>query len=175
MQEEPPKRRWKRSPMDKKQTDHPSSAGTAQPYILTINSGSSSIKFALFRGGRPLYRTWSGQIERIRLANAIMIETDVVHQKTERRAIVASDHAACFDLLSERVEQVVGNGEVAAVGHRVVHGGKHYSSPQRITPEVMSELGRLGPYDPEHMPSALALIEAFAKRYPKLPQVACFD
>jgi acetate kinase len=161
--------------IDKNQTDRRSRWDTAKQFLLTINAGSSSIKFALFRVGSPLYRTWSGQIERIRLANAMMIETDVVHKKTERRAIVAPDHGACFDLLADRVEQVAGESEVAAVGHRVVHGGKQYSSPQRITPEVMNELGRLSPYDPEHMPSALVLIEAFAKRYPKLPQVACFD
>lgn len=148
-------------------------SSTSGQFLLTINAGSSSIKFALFRVGPPLSRTWSGHIERIRLANAIITETDVIQKKTECRAIVAPDHAACFDLLAERVKQVV--GEVAAVGHRVVHGGRHYSSPQRITPEVISELGRLSPYDPEHMPSALVLIEAFAKRYPELPQVACFD
>lgn len=63
---------------------------------------------------------------------------------------------------------------VKAVGHRVVHGMKH-SEPERITPKLLAELHRITPYDPDHLPREIGLIEALRKRHPKLPQVACFD
>jgi acetate kinase len=57
----------------------------------------------------------------------------------------------------------------------VVHGGPKYSEPQRITPEMVQELHRLSPFDPQHMPEEILLTEAFQRRFPDLPQVACFD
>ena len=63
---------------------------------------------------------------------------------------------------------------VKAAGHRVVHGMKH-SDPERVTPKLLAELHRLTPYAPDHLPREIGLIEAFRKRYPTLPQVACFD
>jgi acetate kinase len=64
---------------------------------------------------------------------------------------------------------------LTSVGHRVVHGGPKYSKPQRITPEMVEELRRLSPFDPEHLPEEILLTEAFHRRFPDLPQVACFD
>jgi len=64
---------------------------------------------------------------------------------------------------------------LAAVGHRVVHGGPKYSEPQRITAEMVEELHRLSPFDPDHLPEEILLTEAFHHRFPELPQVACFD
>jgi len=61
------------------------------------------------------------------------------------------------------------------VGHRVVHGGPTYSKPQRITPEMVEELHHLSPFDPEHLPEEILLTGAFHRRFPDLPQVACFD
>ena len=63
---------------------------------------------------------------------------------------------------------------VSAVGHRVVHGMQH-SAPERVTPKLIAELHRITPYDPEHLPREIELIETIKKRHPKLPQVACFD
>jgi acetate kinase len=64
---------------------------------------------------------------------------------------------------------------LAAVGHRVVHGGPKYSEPQRITAPMVEELHNLNPFDPEHLPEEILLTEAFHHRFPNLPQVACFD
>jgi len=61
------------------------------------------------------------------------------------------------------------------VGHRVVHGGPKYSKPQQINAEMVEELRRLSPFDPEHLPEDILLTEAFHRRFPDLPQVACFD
>ena len=73
------------------------------------------------------------------------------------------------------IEERSGRDALSAVGHRVVHGGPKYSEPQRITAEMMEELSRLSPFDPEHLPLEIELIEAFRQRQPALPQVACFD
>src|SRR5690606_41159601 len=64
---------------------------------------------------------------------------------------------------------------LAAVGHRVVHGGPKYNAAQTITPELVAELERLSPFDPAHLPGEILLIRAFQQRFTGLPQVACFD
>lgn len=62
-----------------------------------------------------------------------------------------------------------------AVGHRIVHGGPRYLEAARVTPELLAELERLSPFDPEHLPAEIALIEEVRRRFPDVPQVACFD
>jgi len=73
------------------------------------------------------------------------------------------------------LEQSTGLGSLGAVGHHVVHGGPKYSEPQRITADMVEELRRLSPFDPEHLPEEIQLTEAFHRRFPDLPQVVCFD
>jgi acetate kinase len=73
------------------------------------------------------------------------------------------------------IEERGGSDALTAVGHRVVHGGPKYSEPQRINAEMVEELHRLSPVDPEHLPEEILLTEAFHRRFPDLPQVACFD
>jgi acetate kinase len=73
------------------------------------------------------------------------------------------------------IEERSGRDALAAVGHRVVDGGPKYYEPQRITAEMVEELRRLSPFDPDHMPEEILLTEAFHRRFPDLPQVACFD
>jgi acetate kinase len=73
------------------------------------------------------------------------------------------------------IEERGGSDALTAVGHRVVHGGPKYSEPQRINVEMVEELHRLSPFDPEHLPEEILLTEAFHRRFPDLPQVACFD
>jgi acetate kinase len=78
-------------------------------------------------------------------------------------------------MLMNWLEQHLGPASIQAVGHRVVHGGEKYREPRRVTAELLDELRRLSPYDPEHLPSEIRLMEVFGERYPDLPQVACFD
>jgi acetate kinase len=73
------------------------------------------------------------------------------------------------------IEERGKNEALDAVGHRVVHGGPRYSDPQLITHEMIEELMQLKPFDPEHLPEEILLTEAFHRRFPGLPQVACFD
>ena len=78
-------------------------------------------------------------------------------------------------MLVEWVDHEVGLAALAAVGHRVVHGGGRYSQPEPVTDDLLAELRRISPYDPEHLPGEIDLIEAFRRLDPALPQVACFD
>ncbi len=145
------------------------------PRILTVNAGSSSIKFALFRAGTPLARLWSGRVERIGLPDSVLTIAETATGRTERRPIQAPDHGSCVGPLTQWLEQQVNVPKVAAIGHRIVHGGPRYSQPQRVTPEVLVELRKLSTYDPEHLPAELSLIEALSGRYPHAFQVVCFD
>jgi acetate kinase len=144
-------------------------------FILTINGGSSSLKCALFPVGPPLTRVASCRVDRIGYPEGTLTLTDVAGGTSERRTIQAAHHKDCVDPLIAWLEQKVASTDLVAIGHRVVHGDHWYSEPQRLTPEVMGELRRLSPYDPEHMPAEIELIETLARRYPTLPQVACFD
>ncbi len=148
-----------------------------QPHtgILTINGGSSSIKFALFRDADPPVPVTRGLIDRIGHPDSVMVVNDVLTQRMERHAVQAPTHRACVELLMEWLAQNVGMENLRAVGHRVVHGGLTFSRPERVTFEMVAELRRISPYDPEHLPSEISLIEAFSQRSPDLPQIACFD
>jgi acetate kinase len=79
------------------------------------------------------------------------------------------------DTLLDWIEERIGPDALTAVGHRIVHGGPKYCKPQLITAETIEELHQLSPFDPEHMPEEILLIEALQLRFPNLPQVACFD
>lgn len=136
--------------------------------ILTLNGGSSSIKFALFET-EGLKRVLEGAIERVGLSDAsLRIRQD---GSDVSRQVEVPDHEAAVALLMESL-----NGEtLTAVGHRVVHGGSRYSKPHWITRDMIDDLRKLSPFDPEHLPEELMLIEAFHRRFPDLKQLACFD
>jgi acetate kinase len=148
--------------------------GAPARVVLTVNGGSSSIKFALYRADSPTTRLLSGKIERIGLPKSTLTVRDGAHRTTPL-VIPAPHHRAAGDFLIGWLEHHIGFANLAGVGHRVVHGGLKLSEAQRITPHLMAELHRISPYDPEHMPSGIQLMEVFHKRHPRLPQVACFD
>ena len=150
-------------------------AKPASPRILTINGGSSSIKFALFEAGDPLKRILLGGIERIGLPDATFHVKGFGQVESFSRRIAAPDHTAAVGALMDWIEQRSGRDALTAVGHRVVHGGPKYSEPALITKEMVEELRQLKPFDPEHLPEEIQLTEAFHHRFPDLPQVACFD
>jgi len=142
-------------------------------HILTINGGSSSIKFALFETTGSLKRILAGGIERIGLPDATWHAKGVSQADNFSRPVTAPDHTAAVGILMDWIEER--SDALAAVGHRVVHGGPKYSEPQRITAPMVEELHSLDPFDPEHLPEEILLTEAFHHRFPDLPQVACFD
>jgi acetate kinase len=120
--------------------------------VLTINGGSSSIRFAVYDVGETPVRRLDGLVDRL----------------------ATGDHRIAAGKLLDRLEAQPIFASVGAIGHRIVHGMKH-AEPQRITPKLLAELRRITPYDPDHLPREIALIDAFRRRHPQLPQVACFD
>ena len=139
--------------------------------ILTINSGSSSIRFVVYEAGRTLRRGLAGKIDRIGLRGTRLT---VEGPAGETRRVAARDHRAAAEWLVRWLETQPVFAAVEAVGYRVVHGMQH-AVPERITAGLLAELRRITPYDPDHLPAELALIEACRRRHPRLPQVACFD
>ncbi len=136
--------------------------------ILTLNGGSSSVRFAIYSSSdTPLLK---GKLDRAGAANtALSIERAGCKPKVQRFASKLGAKAL-LDWLAEQPEF----SSVNAVGHRVVHGMKH-TAPERVTPKLLAELERLTPYDPDHLPGEIGLIGEISRRWPKLPQVACFD
>jgi acetate kinase len=147
---------------------------SALPCILTINGGSSSIRFAVYEAGDTPRRRLDGKIDRIGLSGTNLIVNDPAGKPQVLRRLAAADHRTAVGFLLDWLEAQPVFASVKAAGHRVVHGMKH-SEPERVTPELLDELHRITPYDPEHLPLEIELIEAFRQRHPTLPQVACFD
>jgi acetate kinase len=143
--------------------------------VLTINGGSSSIKFALFAVGDSLRRILEGGIERIGLPEATLRVKGVQQTDNFSQVVTAPNHTVAVGVLMDWIEKRCGPDGLTAVGHRVVHGGPKYSEAKRITAEMVEELLQLSPFDPEHLPEEILLTEAFHRRFPDLPQVACFD
>ena len=145
-----------------------------QAYILTINGGSSSIKFALYQTGEPLEQSFHGSIDRIGLPGTNLTFSDSTGNKKGNLILESSDTRSASNFLFDWLEEQIDFSLVSGVGHRVVFGMKH-TEPERIAQKLLEELHRISPYDTDHLPAEIELIEALQQRYPKLPQVACFD
>ena len=146
--------------------------------ILSLNCGSSSLKFALFaregerEGGLGAARLAEGAVERIGEATGrawLRHGAARVEQEVACRDHAAALHLA-FGLLSS-----AGLPEVTIAGHRVVHGGPTHVAPALVDGALLASLRALTPLSPLHMPAALAGIDAVSALHPRLPQVACFD
>jgi acetate kinase len=150
--------------------------------ILAINCGSSSLKFAVYlfsstgsnEGEERM--SYSGSIERIgEPGSFFQVAGGPDGRPGVRRPIPVRDHTNALNIALDWLDAETGGDLPTAVGHRVVHGGSSYSSPQLITDDVISTLSLLFPLAPLHLPIEVAAIEALRARYPSLPQVACFD
>lgn len=144
--------------------------------VLTINGGSSSIKFAWYEIGSSMQPRLRGKIDRIGLAGTTLSFTDLVSDQQDSHCIEVADYSAAANFLLDWLEQQIGFSQLklSAVGHRVVHGMKH-TEPEIITQSLLNDLRRFISFDPDHLPGEIDLIEQFRARYPQLPQVACFD
>ena len=145
-----------------------------EPLIGVINAGSSSVKFSFYEGDR---RILTGQVEGIG-AHPSAIATGPQGEKlappdlgTKPPTVPSEVLPAILPWARERL----GYRRLAALGHRVVHGGLHHSRPARVTAELMAELEALVPLAPLHEPHNLAPIKLAMSLNPELPQVACFD
>jgi acetate kinase len=142
--------------------------------ILTINSGSSSIKFALYHIDGQLERILYGKVDRIGLKGTSLDFNNLTKKKKGNLRIEISDHKSSVIFLIDWLEKQIDFSLLRGVGHRVVFGMNH-TDPELITNELLNELHRIIPYDSDHLPAEIELIEVFSQRYPNLSQVACFD
>ncbi|HEX3915399.1 MAG TPA: acetate/propionate family kinase [Steroidobacteraceae bacterium] len=122
------------------------------PKILTINAGSSSLRYAMFSSGRRPRRLYGGKMQRLGSEEAGSSARSLVQQLNAQPSGVHPD----------------------AIGHRVVHGMLH-TEPERVSPELLAELRHIAAFDPEHLPREIELIEQMQRHFPRVPQVACFD
>ena len=147
--------------------------------ILTLNAGSSSLKFAIFEAEQPHARPRiSGKISGIGGAPVFSAkdEAGIALTSTQLAKLnPASSHEDLIALLLNWLERHLGDRSLTMVGHRVVHGGRHFSQPVRLDDNVLRQLDELVPLAPLHQPHNLAAIRAVAKWLPDLPQIACFD
>ncbi|WP_375445501.1 acetate/propionate family kinase [uncultured Fibrella sp.] len=142
--------------------------------VLTLNGGSSSIKFAIYQLGDSLERSLHGQISRIGLPGTRLTVSRPVDDEPATFTVPASDHSSAVTYLIDWLEKQPEFSTVVAIGHRVVHGMSH-SDPEAITNELLTELHRISVVDPDHLPAEIELIEACRQRHPSLLQLACFD
>lgn len=141
--------------------------------VLTVNTRSSSLKAAVFNTRDLTNCRLTALVEHIGHDSALAV-TSSGHE-IANEPLLAKDHdealSALFDWLGK-------HGEIeplAAIGHRIVHGGADYSFPYLIDDAMVAALGQLVPFAPNHLPQALAAIATTCRHFPNLPQVACFD
>jgi acetate kinase len=146
--------------------------------VLVINSGSSSIKFALYpsssRNGEPT-ALYDGEIEGIGDAARLRVRDADGKPLVETAISGPATHHAALSALLEWIAGHASGTELSAAGHRVVHGGREFTGPIRLTSDAIAKLEALNPLAPLHQPHNLAAIKALSKLHSKLPQVACFD
>lgn len=142
--------------------------------VLTINGGSSSIKFSLYRIEETLLQLFYGKIENINTENTTLSFHNTTTEQKNNINIGATNHDEAANFLIDWLEKQNHFASIKAIGHRIVHGMKH-TEPEQITPVLINELKAISAYDPEHLPGEIRLIEIFQQRYPLLVQIACFD
>ena len=149
-------------------------------YVVVINAGSSSIKFAIYQkntSSAHLIPDAAGQIEGIGTQPGFAVKSSEGRVLLEQKLTIneAYDHMGALTLILDWLLEYLANGTLLAVGHRVVHGGQHFLAPVLIDASVLAELETLVPLAPLHQPQNLSTIRALLETMPELPQVACFD
>jgi acetate kinase len=147
--------------------------------VLTMNRGSATLKSTLYEvagdvGNRAeallsISVAYSGTV------SARLKITDASDGALLDAPVAGRSSNAALEMMFAWLDEHKYLAGLAAAGHRLVHGGARYHDPQRITPEFLSELEKLVPLDPDHLPAAIHGIQFVAKKFPKLTQVACFD
>jgi acetate kinase len=142
--------------------------------LLAINGGSSSVKFAVFDAANPTERLANGEAQRVGQPGA-SISARGLGDDIDNQAITAADHGEAAGPLIAWLKNRLGNRQVAAIGHRIVHGGLHLRDHCVISDAVLQQLRDAREMDLAHLPREIALIESFAKAFPGAKQVACLD
>jgi acetate kinase len=143
--------------------------------ILTINSGSSSVKFSLYQMGTEESLQLSGIFGEIGQGNGYFHAKDAGNNLLLELQRNLPDYDAAFKLFFEWFKTRPEGKGLDAVGHRVVHGGSMYLRPEIVDDNLLTELDSLIPLAPDHLPQEISAIKEFRRAFPDLLQVACFD
>ena len=143
--------------------------------ILTINCGSATLKAALYDIHRREEPRLSIKVERLDTPHSRMRISDSIGESLFDEAIPQHNSEGAL----AAIFQWLGDGgylsQLSGVGHRLVHGGPRFSEPQRVTARLLEQLEQFVALDPDHLPEAMSVIRFVARKFPDLPQVACFD
>lgn len=137
--------------------------------ILVLNTGSSSIKFAVYPAEKTDSPILDGVVERIAGQAALT----VAHAPP--RPVDAPDHPAALTLVADAIAQQLPDIKITAVSHRIVHGGAQFSAPIILDRESLHDLDKLIPLAPLHQPHGLQGVRTAQALYPEARQIACFD
>jgi propionate kinase len=146
-----------------------------QRRVLTMNRGSSTLKSALYDAANRNQLLLSISIDQAAGSGSRLKIADAKGTSLHESPV---DSGESNDALEAMLGWLGEHGYLhglAAIGHRLVHGGPRYKEPQRVTPEFISEIEKIAPIDPDHMPAAIREIRFMAGKFPDVPQVACFD
>jgi acetate kinase len=143
--------------------------------LLTINTGSSSLKAALYEMGQAERLDLAVLADRIGLPGSQIRITDAQGKTLLDEQRDLKNHESALQTLFDWLQEHAPDKKLDAVGHRVVHGGSRYSTPQLIDADLVRTLQVLVPIDPNHLPQAISAIQTVTRLHPHLPQVACFD
>jgi acetate kinase len=143
--------------------------------LLTINTGSSSLKAGLYRLEQSERRELAAEFERIGKPESRLRISDAHGTALIDESRELPDHEAALKVLFDWLRHEHNVGNLGGVGHRVVHGGSQYTEPHIVTDQLLSALQDMVSIDPNHLPQALAGIGAARRAFPMVPQVACFD
>jgi len=142
--------------------------------VLTINGGSSSIKFALYEVGNTLEQLVKGEMENIGMKGTKLTFTNDSFRRNHNVKVETGDHSAALEFLIGWLGKLKDFPSIKAIGHRIVFGMNH-TEPAVLTPQLIKELKEISAFDPDHLPEEIKLIEVFQKHYPRMLQIACFD
>ncbi len=144
---------------------------SATEHILTINGGSSSIKFTVFERSL-LAKVFEGKVDHIGMNGTYITYTDIRTGETKQHDIPEVD---IFTSLFETINAHIPTNTIVGIGHRIVHGGHTYQETTHIDETLLQTLESLKSFAPRHLPTQIALVRALLTRFPNMPQYACFD
>jgi acetate kinase len=143
--------------------------------ILTINGGSSSVKFALFSRGPTPRRLFHGSVSRIGSAEARLTVSQTPDGRALDRVVEARDIPSVVPWVLSAIDAVAEKVDIRGIGYRIDHGGERYVAPEVVSAAMIAALRELSPFDPDHLPGEISLIESIGSHFPTTPAVACFD
>jgi acetate kinase len=140
--------------------------------ILTVNAGSSSVKFALYKTAETPECIARGQVQGIGSTPSFQFKSG---GPKGPELIDAKDQGQALEVILDKITPLLDGQDVAGVGHRIVHGGPLRATPTELTDEVMADLATFNPLAPLHQPHNLSAVEAAKRAFPYALQIGCFD